>query len=201
MLEFERFRIPHDNFCYLFHDGNRGFIVDPGFDPGRVIDFIEGRGLELRWVFLTHHHGDHTASLMKVIERTGAKSVASGYCSDRIGGADLIVEDGDELEMKDSSVKVMETPGHTPGGICLIVDNGYLVSGDTLFIGDCGRCDLPGGSLEKMFASLQRIKELPDDLILLPGHDYGNKMQDTLGNQKKVSGVLLASDLEGFSRL
>ena len=94
------------------------------------------------------------------------------------------------------------TPGHTPGGICIIVDNEAIITGDTLFIGDCGRTDLPGGDLAQMFRTLQeKIMPLPDHLIVYPGHDYGDKPFDTLGNQKRTNKTLIAKNLEEFSKI
>ena len=84
----------------------------------------------------------------------------------------------------------------------MIVDNDTLLTGDTLFIGDCGRTDLPGGNLNEMFRTLQyKIKTLPDHLIVYPGHDYGDKPFDTLGNQKLTNKTLLAKNLREFSKL
>ena len=85
--------------------------------------------------------------------------------------------------------------------ICLIVDDEFLITGDTIFIGDCGRCDLPGGSLKEMFGSIQRIKSLDDNLVVFPGHDYGPEPFRTLGEEKIRSKVMLARDLEEFSRI
>jgi glyoxylase-like metal-dependent hydrolase (beta-lactamase superfamily II) len=94
------------------------------------------------------------------------------------------------------------TPGHTPGGICIIVDKKALLTGDTLFIGDCGRTDLPGGSLEEMFKTLQeKIFLLSDELIVYPGHDYGEKPFDSLGNQKRTNKTLKAKTLKEFSTI
>ncbi len=81
------------------------------------------------------------------------------------------------------------------------MDGLYLITGDTLFIGDCGRCDLPGGDLEAMFNSLQRIKDLPGRTVIYPGHNYGPKPHDILEDQKKTSGVLLAKNLQEFVRI
>jgi len=92
------------------------------------------------------------------------------------------------------------TPGHTKGGICIIVDDKAILTGDTLFIGDCGRTDLPGGSLQEMFHTLQqKILPLPDDLLVYPGHDYGEKPFDRLGNQKQTNKTLRARTLQEFS--
>lgn len=94
------------------------------------------------------------------------------------------------------------TPGHTPGSICILVNNEAIITGDTLFIGDCGRTDLPGGNLTQMYNTLHyKIKSLPDHLIVYPGHNYGNKPFDTLGNQKLTNKTLVVKNLEEFSRL
>ena len=95
----------------------------------------------------------------------------------------------------------VHAPGHTSGGICIIVDASYLLTGDTLFIGDCGRTDLPDGSNEDMYATLQMLKNLPDELIVYPGHDYGKKPFDTLENQKKTNKTMLAKSLDIFSQI
>jgi glyoxylase-like metal-dependent hydrolase (beta-lactamase superfamily II) len=200
MLTLERFRVGSDNLSYLFHNGSEGLMVDPGHDPSGVLEFVRSRGIDLRFAVLTHHHDDHVHSVEEVVEETGARVVSGLYCSKRVK-ADLVVKEGDELLIGGDSIKVIETPGHTPGGICLIVDERYLITGDTIFIDDCGRCDLPGGSIEKMFETLQRLKKLDDGLVVLPGHDYGPLLEDTLGNQKKRSKVLLAEDLRDFSRI
>ena len=106
------------------------------------------------------------------------------------------------MKVGDVNLRFILTPGHTKGGICIIVDNEAILTGDTLFIGDCGRTDLPGGSFEQMFKTLQeKIKPLPDNLIVFPGHDYGNKPFDILGNQKRTNKTLIARNLEEFSKI
>ncbi len=201
MLEMKRFTVGHDNLSYGFHKKKDAVLIDPGYDPSSALSWLEEEGLNLRYVVLTHHHGDHSSSMKEVLKRTSARSVSSRYCSEKVGGVDLIVSEGDKMEVGDGALEFLETPGHTPGGICLIADGRYLLTGDTMFIGDCGRCDLPGGNLQEMFATLQKLKALPDDLLVLPGHDYGPAIEDTLGNQKVTSGVLLARDLNEFMRL
>jgi glyoxylase-like metal-dependent hydrolase (beta-lactamase superfamily II) len=198
MTEITTFR-SGDNFIYLISQGEEAAIVDPGIDPTDVLSKIAERELKVKLVIVTHHHSDHTASIRRVSNITGAQVASSSYCSQRIGGSDLILDDGDRLSVGISDIRIIHTPGHTPGGICLLVDDEYLITGDTLFIGDCGRCDLPGSSMEDMFASLRRLKELPDELIVLPGHDYGPKAVDTLGNQKRTNPTLLAKNIKEFS--
>jgi glyoxylase-like metal-dependent hydrolase (beta-lactamase superfamily II) len=197
-------RVGRDNFSYLIHDpaSHEAALVDPGMDASNALDIIRDEGLDLKYVINTHNHSDHVASNGEVLEVTGAKLVASREDGEHLGRKpDIWVAEGDEIGLGQDVIKVIRTPGHTPGGICLIAEKEFLLTGDTLFIGDCGRCDLPGGSLEQMFESLQKLKGLNDDLVVFPGHDYGEKPYDTLGNQKRSSGVLLARDLEEFSTL
>ncbi len=115
---------------------------------------------------------------------------------------DIFVHDGDILKLSEIELKFLLTPGHTMGGICIIVDNRAILTGDTLFIGDCGRTDLPGGDLYEMYETLQnKIMVLPDDLIVYPGHDYGDKLYDTLGNQKKINKTLNVKNFDDFSKI
>ena len=115
---------------------------------------------------------------------------------------DQIVSDADILQLGTVPLTIIHTPGHTPGGICILVNKTALLTGDTLFIGDCGRTDLPGGDVSQMFHSLhEKIMKLPDELIVYPGHDYGNKPFDTLGNQKRTNKTLLESSLHKFSQI
>ncbi len=200
----EQIRVGRDNFSYLIYCERSGkaAIVDPGFDGSEPLKAVSDRGLSLEYIINTHHHGDHTADNQRVKDETGARIVASRIESQRIGsGVDVEVEDGDILRIGDVEVRFLLTPGHTEGGLCLIVDGTYLITGDTTFIGDCGRYDLPGGDIRAMFGSLQRIKDLSDDLIVFPGHDYGPKPFDELGNQKRTSKVMMPLDLEEFSKV
>ena len=115
---------------------------------------------------------------------------------------DIMVSDGDRLKVGELNLDFLLTPGHTPGGICIIVDNEALLTGDTLFIGDCGRTDLSGGDLVQMFRTLkEKIMPLPDHLIVYPGHDYGDKPYDTLGNQKRINKTLIVKNLDEFSKI
>ena len=114
--------------------------------------------------------------------------VASEVDASNIPGVDRTVTDGEEILLGEVRLRFLLTPDHTRGGLCIIVDDEALLTGDTLFIGDCGRTDI-GGSDTQMFQTLQRLKILPDHLIVYPGHDYGSKPFDTLGNQKKTNNL------------
>ena len=111
------------------------------------------------------------------------------------------VEEDSILKLGSVTLSFMLTLGHTPGGICILVDNKALLTDDTLFIGNCGRADLPGGNINDLFSSLQRIKSLSGALIVYPGHDYGPKPFDGLERQKKTNMTLLTNSLDGFRKI
>lgn len=197
-------KVGMDNFSYLIYDRetNEAALVDPSFDASEALSIIKKDGLNLKLLINTHHHGDHTMANGTVLKETGAHLVASEEDGSKLKeNVGIKIKDGDELVLGCLPLKFIKTPGHTPGGLCIIVEDEFLITGDTLFINDCGRCDLPGGSLKDMFDSLQRLKQLDDNLVVFPGHNYGPKPYDTLGNQKRKSGVLLAKDLKEFSKL
>ena len=204
----EQIRVGKDNFSYLIYcqSTKEAALVDPSYDAAKALARISELGLDLTYIINTHHHADHTAANQPVKKVFSCQVLAHHLDAPKVkGGVDAPLQDNEELDIGKIKVKIIHTPGHTKGGICLLVnDEGgqYLLTGDTLFIGDCGRTDLPDGSNSKMFNSLNnKIKPLPDDLIVYPGHDYGPKPFDTLGNQKKTSKVLLASTLEEFSKI
>jgi len=156
----------------------------------------------LAYIILTHHHSDHTAETkhLKTLF-SSSKVVASEEDGKKLPiKPDVVVNDESQLQLGTVQLDFLLTPGHTKGGICVIVDKKALLTGDTLFIGDCGRTDLPGGSLAEMFTSLhEKIMGLPDELLIYPGHDYGEKPFDTLGNQKRTNKTLRARSLKEFS--
>ena len=195
-----------DNFIYIVYcsDKKDALIVDPSYDASKAIDFIKQNNLNLKYVIITHYHLDHTkdiANIKKVV--TSVKIIASELDGKKLNvKVDIFVIDKQRLKLGKIDLQFISTPGHTPGGICILIDNKALITGDTLFIGDCGRTDLPGGDINQMFKSLQeKIKPLPDNLIVYPGHDYGEKPFDTLGNQKRINKTLLVNNLEDFSKI
>jgi len=199
-------RIGFDNFSYIIYCPikRKAAVVDPGYDYSKIIEFISSNSLELEYIIATHYHSDHTAGVQKIKDIIkSTKIVASEYDGSKMHiKIDIIVFDGDVLKLGDVNLEFLLTPGHTPGSISINVDNEALLTGDTLFIGDCGRTDLPGGSLAQMFKTLKnKIIPLPDNLIVYPGHDYGDKPFDTLGNQKKTNKTLRAKNLDEFSKI
>ena len=192
------------NFTYVFgcEKTKQAAVVDPPSNTSEILRFAEENGLKIGWIFATHNHSDHVGGIRSLVQETGAKVVvhkddASGLQRGRIP-TDVVVEDGEKLKVGDVEVQVIHTPGHTPGGICLLID-GKLITGDTLFVGNCGRTDLPGGSLKQLFESLhKKLKTLSDDTEVYPGHDYGEQPTSTIGYEKETNPTLMCKTVEEF---
>jgi glyoxylase-like metal-dependent hydrolase (beta-lactamase superfamily II) len=179
-------------------------VFDPGFRPEKIIEFIKSNNLKLEYIIITHHHSDHSFgvnNIKKIYPKS--KIISSKEDGEKTDSKiDLFVEDGDIIQIDEMKMYFILTPGHTPGSICIIINNEALITGDTLFIGDCGRTDLPGGDLYEMYNTLKnKIMKLPDHLIVYPGHDYGDKTFDKLGNQKKTNKTLTVKNFNDFSRI
>jgi hydroxyacylglutathione hydrolase len=202
----QQLRTGFDNFSYVVYSPvqKKAAIIDPGFDAAPSLDFISSKKLVLEYIVVTHHHADHSSEV-KTIKKLFPSSqlVASKIDGDKLAiKPDVVVSDGSSLMIGDVRLDFLLTPGHTPGGICIIVDDNALLTGDTLFIGDCGRTDLPGGNPHDMFTTLQqKIMILPDELTVYPGHDYGDRPFDTLVNQKRTNKTLLAKTFQEFSAI
>jgi glyoxylase-like metal-dependent hydrolase (beta-lactamase superfamily II) len=191
-------------FCYILgcEDTNKGLVIDPAGDEERIVDAAHALGLAVESVVNTHGHPDHTCGNRKIAELTGARihmhslddnlfNTPEGQSMARQMGfepsppADVVLADGDTIRFGQNALTVIHTPGHTPGGICLLGENN-LFTGDTLFVGAVGRTDLPGGSLDTMMQSIrEKILPLPDDTIIWPGHDYGGRPTSTISLEKR----------------
>jgi len=199
---------PDKVFCYILgcEQTQEGIIIDPGGEEDRLLAIIDELQLKLRYIINTHGHPDHTVGNARLKNATGAKIVMhvddQAFLHDREAGAyfkrmgplspdaDLLVKDGDVLTFGDCRLKVIHTPGHTPGSICLYT-SGNLFTGDSLFVGTAGRVDLPGGNFQTLTMSLENnIATLPDDTMIWPGHDYGDTITSTIGREKKENPFL-----------
>jgi glyoxylase-like metal-dependent hydrolase (beta-lactamase superfamily II) len=206
ILVVEQIKIGFDNFSYIIYCSvsKKAAIVDPGFDASKTLKFISSKNFKLEYIIVTHYHSDHSSETKRIKNLIpSSKIVTSKQDGKKLDvKPDIIVSDGSRLKLGEVDIGFLLTPGHTPGSICIIVDNKVLLTGDTLFIGDCGRTDLPGGNLAQMYESLhEKIMSLQDHLIVYPGHDYGNKPSDTLDNQKRTNKTLLAKNLDEFSKI
>lgn len=163
-----------DNLAYLYrYDQSNAFAVDPS-DGSRVLSILRERDLDLTTILVTHHHWDHIAGTVELKERTGCQIV--GGDKQRIPDIDCVVGDGQILAVGNARIKVIATPGHTRTAVCYYMQpsndnkNGILWTGDTLFVGGCGRlleCDA-----QSMWSSLLKLASLPDDTLVYCGHDY-----------------------------
>jgi hydroxyacylglutathione hydrolase len=188
---------PMQNFDYLLMDEASGeaIAVDSGWETAPVIAAAREGGMKVRYVVATHGHFDHVETLAELAVKLGAQTV-SHEASDL--KADIRVRDGDTLALGRESVRVIHTPGHTPDSICLF-DGKNLFTGDTLFIGNCGRTDLPGGSTSELFHSLHSVLlALPGETVVYPGHDYGEVRSRRLSEEARLNPTLLARNLREF---
>lgn len=178
----------------------KGAVIDPGGDENTILAEVEKLGLKIDYVIATHGHPDHVCGNRIIKEATSGKIVMHEADADffeqtetqnyfsMLGlepspPTEIRVKDGDILEVGNIQLKIIHTPGHTPGGICLYCAPD-LITGDTLFVGGVGRTDFPGGSYSELINSLKtKVLALPDDTIVWPGHGYGGS-QSTIGEEK-----------------
>jgi glyoxylase-like metal-dependent hydrolase (beta-lactamase superfamily II) len=192
------------NFAYLLGDTQRreAVAVDPAYGVGELVDLLAGDGLRLTGVLVTHWHPDHVGGdlmgypiegLRELLARDDVTAKVHVQRDEAewvkratgVSDSDLTLHDsGDTVMVGDIPVRLMHTPGHTPGSQCFVVD-GRLVAGDTLFLEGCGRTDLPGGDPAAMYESLtQRLAAVPDDTVLYPGHLYSPEPSATMGETR-----------------
>lgn len=181
-----------------------GTVIDPGW-PGAVVDRIietaSDDGVDIRYIIATHSHYDHAGGIRDLIEKTGAEMIIHEDESSGGPPADITVKDGDLLSLGGLPVRIIHTPGHSPGSICIYSGN-KLFTGDTLFVGGCGRTDLPGSDPEALYKSLYtKILALPEDTEVYPGHDYGKAHSSTIGRERESNPYLRCDSLEEFLRL
>ena len=194
---FKQIKYRGDNFSYVIADESSGeaVVVDPSYNADAIIPLIENHGFTVKYIVNTHHHRDHSADNKTIKSGTGAKIMAHKLAK---VDQDVEVEDGDTLRLGDIIIEVIHTPGHCPDSICLLVD-GKLLSGDTLFVGECGRTDLPGGSSKALYNSFfQKLMTLDDNIEVYPGHDYGSKPHSTIGEERRTNYTLKKRTLSEF---
>ena len=194
------------NFSYLIGDKatKEAAIVDPGWDIGKLLSAAKKHDLRVKSILVTHSHYDHIQQVKDLFDATDATVYVHEEDSEEIKnhGVEKIktVGEGDTINIGKIKIKVLHTPGHTPGSVCYLIDN-KLITGDTLFVGAIGRTDLSGGDAIKLFESLQKLKNLSDDVEVYPGHDYGNAPFSTIGTEKKSNPYFMCRTKEEFLSL
>ena len=210
---------PMQNYVYLVGDPttHQAAVVDAAWDIDAILDAAAAEGYTITHDLVTHFHPDHLGGdfmghtvigASDLIARVPAKVVihkAEMPFVHRITGLSdsdvTAVQGGDDLRVGNLAVKLLHTPGHTPGSQCFLIGNA-VVSGDTLFIGSCGRVDLPGSNPEDMYRSLHDVLgALPDETLLYPGHNYADRPRSTIGDEKRTNMMMRFRNLKDFLSL
>ena len=209
------------NLSYLVgsRSTREALLVDPAWSVDALLDRAEADGVKVVGALVTHYHQDHVGGsifgmeiegLARLLAREPVPIHVNAQEADGlikvtgVSESDLVRrEGGDAIEIGSIRVRLLHTPGHTPGSQCFLLEEanrpGALVSGDTLFLGSCGRVDLPGADPEDMYRSLNQIlRALPDDTLIYPGHLYSPEAVGSMGEQKRVNPFLRVTSLEQF---
>lgn len=190
-------------FAYIVADkeSGEGLVIDPAAETERIISEANSNGITIKYIVNTHGHVDHISGNADMKDRTGAEIIIHGDDADMLVStpssvlrmfrakasppADITVQGGEIITVGKIGLEVIHTPGHSPGGMALYTP-GYVFTGDTLFVEALGRTDLPGGSWEIMYKSIMdKLLALPDDTIVLPGHNYGRMPTSTIKNERE----------------
>jgi len=164
----------------------------------KIFDDIRNNSWKVKYIINTHTHFDHILGNQEVVAVTGAKIIQHKNSTQH---TDIAVEDGQIIRIGKIIVRVIHTPGHSKDSISLVVNNKLVLTGDTLFVGNCGRVDLPGSDASEMYDSLfEKIANLDESLIVYPGHNYGTTQTSTIGQEKKTNYVLKARSKGDFLR-
>ena len=187
----------YKNFSYIVADEKTkdAVIFDPAFDSERLLSILGKNGFHLRYIINTHAHLDHIEGNPRMASATGAKILMH---ESSLAKKDVAVKDGQLLEVGQVHLRFVHTPGHSPESMCIVAGGTALLTGDTLFIGECGRVDLPGGDADALYDSFQKLRSLDPSLIVYPGHDYGKKKYDTLKEELATNYTLAPRSKEDF---
>jgi hydroxyacylglutathione hydrolase len=204
---------PMQNFVYLIGSAEtrKIAVVDAAWEIDAILRVAAQDDMEITHAFVTHTHPDHVGGRFAGVEIEGVTELLS-KCKAKVvvhkaeaeflkalSLSDVIkAESGDKIDVGGVEIQLLHTPGHTPGSQCFLVEN-RIVSGDTLFIGSCGRVDLPGSDPEQMYYSLtQKLMALPEETILFPGHNYSGKPTSTIGEEKQNNPYVRFHSLKQF---
>jgi hydroxyacylglutathione hydrolase len=204
---------PMQNFVYLIGstETRKVAVVDGAWGIDEILRIAAKDEVEITHALVTHTHPDHVGGRFGGMEIEGVTELL-GKCKAKIvvhkaeaeflkglSASDIVkTESGDRIDVGGVEIQLLHTPGHTPGSQCFLIDN-RIVSGDTLFIGSCGRVDLPGSDPEQMYYSLtQKLMALPDDTVLFPGHNYSDQPTSTIGQQKQNNPYFQFHSLKQF---
>jgi hydroxyacylglutathione hydrolase len=185
------------NFSYIVYDEKNsiGAIIDPSWDLEKLLVFLERNNITAKYIINTHTHFDHILGNDHISEITKAKIIQHEKSMQK---KERSVVDHENISIGELNLEVLYTPGHSEDSICLIVNKESIITGDTLFVGNCGRVDLPGSNPEKMYDSLSKVANLDDSLVVYPGHNYGSTPTSTILNEKTNNPMLNFKTKEAF---
>ena len=201
-MDFEIVQVPAgdaDNFSYLVYcrATRDGLAIDPSFAPAALLAAAAEHDVTITILGNTHGHRDHISGNGEILAATGARLAANPV---DVPQAEIRLEEGSLLHIGNGTIMVMHTPGHTPGSI-VFKTHDAIITGDTLFVSRCGRADLPGSNVEDLYESLQRLKQLPPETRVYPGHNYGPQPVSTIGWELEHNEFIKCPDLASFIKL
>ena len=196
---------PMQNFIYFVGDKEKKevVVIDPAWDVKLILESAKKEDLKITGALVTHGHFDHTNGVEDLLSKLDIpvyiNNTEADFFKFKWGKENVKkVHAGEKLKVGNTEIEFIHTPGHTPGSQCFLI-NDNLVSGDTLFIDGCGRCDLAGGSVEQMFDTISnKLMKMKNNTIIFPGHNYASKKYDTLENQKKTNPYMQYDNLMSF---
>ncbi len=196
---------PMQNYVYLVGDRIKRevLVVDPAWQVDTILKAAARDGMAIKGALITHCHFDHVNGLDELLNATDGLAYVQKEEAPYLKGIKSNLKKvggGDKIKVGDIDITFLHTPGHTPGSQCFLVENS-LISGDTLFIGACGRCDLPGGNAEEMYESLKRLSKLEEGTILYPGHNYADSPASTIGQERAANPYMQFENVRDFLRL
>ena len=198
-----------ENFCEILFDPDTGeaAVVDPAWEVDRLLREATRLGVTIKKALITHGHHDHVEGVAELVARTGAAVVVNAREVDRVrttmgapGQGFDAIGDLQTIAIGGRGLRAIGTSGHTIGGTCFVAD-GYVVTGDVLFVGGCGRTDFPGGDTAEMWKSLQRLAGLPEETRVYPGHNYGTTPTSTIGRELLENPYLRCATFDEFKVL
>jgi glyoxylase-like metal-dependent hydrolase (beta-lactamase superfamily II) len=196
------------NFCEILYcpTTREAAVVDPAWEVDTLMRQAKTLGVKITTVLVTHTHNDHIEGVAELCALTGAAVVISPREADNLRrtapalGELIDAVDHRDVAIGNCGVRVLETTGHTVGGVCYLGD-GFVITGDVMFVGGCGRTDFTGGSTAQMWQSLQRLSALPEETRVFPGHNYGATPTSTIAHELRTNPFLRCATYEEFRAL
>lgn len=189
------------NYTYIIADEetDEAAVIDPSWELDKVFSALKRNGWTAKYVINTHSHFDHVLGNEQVASVTGAKIIQ--HENSKLE-KDIAIRGGQTIELGKTKLRVLHTPGHSEDSICLLIDEKVVITGDTLFVGTCGRIDLPGSDPSKMYHSLiEVVSKLDQSLTVYPGHNYGTTETSTIGREVSTNYVLQPKTKDEFLEL